>query len=68
MLGFENQKEKSDLRTVGKGGICKYWKGKVIRSNYLRKISLVAIGKTVWGEKKMDLGRLATIQDNDSLK
>lgn len=40
----------------------------MIRSNYLRKISLVAIGKTVWGEKKMDLGRLATIRDNDSLK
>ena len=29
-----------------KGSICKYREGKVIWSNYLRKISLVGIGKT----------------------
>lgn len=33
----------------------------MMRSNYLRKINLVAIGKIVWGEKRMGLGRLATI-------
>lgn len=59
MLGLENQQEEPGIRTVGKESICKYWKGKGVRSKLLRKISLVAISKTVWG-KETRLGKAST--------
>ena len=35
-------------------GSCKYVKGKVVKYKYLQKVTLAEIGKTVWGEKRMN--------------
>lgn len=66
MSGLENKKEESGLRTVAKaGGQLQLFERENSKIKVFIDDSPGAIGKTVLGEKRMDLGKLATIWDND---